>query len=119
MFHLWLQNHPFLLTWLAQTVFFFLVAENAKELTRDFDDPENNKYDYFVIGENYIDRILALLARLLLEREGIDDERARCLKVLKITNPNVQLDVEIDEILKVTEFNFRACYYISEITGNL
>ena len=79
----------------------FLLSENITELTRDFDDPDNNKHDYFVIGEEYIDKILALLQRLLLEREGIGGERSRCLRVLNLTNHNVQLDVEICDAIKV------------------
>ena len=77
------------------------ITENVSELARDFNDPENNKHDYFMIGEEYIDKILALLQRLLLEREGLNGERARCLKVLKLSNPNVKLDVEIEDQLKV------------------
>ncbi len=76
------------------------LSENFGELIKNFDGPEH-KHDYYAIGEDYIERILKVVARLLLEKESTDEERVRCLKVLKLTNPNVQLDREINAALKV------------------
>ena len=69
------------------------------DLTREDLDPESNRRDYYEALEQHIDEVLAVLSKVLLEKENLSDERSRCLGVLKITSPMQQLDVALEDAL--------------------
>ncbi len=50
---------------------------------------------------DYLDETLVLTAALLRDEDVLGEERARCLHVLQLTDPRVQLNIEIQAALKV------------------
>ena len=73
--------------------------ENSLEMTRIV-DPENDQRDYFRLSDACVDETLKVLSSILFEKEGRDSERERCLKVLNINKPNVDLDIVLETALQ-------------------
>lgn len=107
--HKWKQNGR--LKGLAEKVTAFMriqqkrVNEHAHDvfhgvdLTREDMDPESNRRDYYDVMEHYIDKVLEVLSKVLLEKENLSDERSRCLEILKIDSTMLQLDVALEDAL--------------------
>ena len=56
----------------------------TQEGMREDPDPENKNLNYLNILEETIDGALEVLARVLLEREILGEERRKCLHVLGV-----------------------------------
>lgn len=72
----------------------------ALEQTRGNMDPNNDKQDYFPLAAQAVDNTLRLISAITFEKESRDNERQRCLSILNISRPQVELDIVLESAMQ-------------------